>query len=102
MMTNRIVVSIIGKFTDPNRPESVEYNPVKDPDFISKAAIILSEVVFYEEYITNPEHPYYQHKGPFTKVGMNCDYERIILMSFEEFDSTYQEAMKFNLTTKYN
>lgn len=91
-MINRLIVNAIGKFCDPIL-EDIETDPLKDPDYLFKVGIIFGEVTLYEEYVPNPEFPYYQYKGPLTKVYI-MDEVRMCLISFEEFDAKYQEAMQ--------
>jgi hypothetical protein len=40
-----------------------------------------------KQYNPNPAHLYYKYKGPFNKVGIKPDYERMLLCTFEEFDT---------------
>lgn len=101
-MINVMILSAIGKFTDPNLPEDITRNHIEEPDYLFRIAILPESIIGYEEYIPNPEHPYYQYKGPIIKILLTEDYERMCLISFDEFNQLYQKAMEFKMANKLN
>lgn len=78
------VSKAITKFTDPNQSEEFR-NPIKEKDCFNTIAIPLSSVWFYEQFATNPDHPYFQYDGPKVRVVLIGEYERIITCTFEAF-----------------
>lgn len=87
----RLVTKGIGKRWIPNEIEGMETPAIQRPDYYFTTSIIYDHVIGYEEFVPNPNVPYYQYDGPLTEIVLSNGTERMIMMPFSVFDKYYSQ-----------